>query len=97
MIRLNKYLAAAGIASRRKCDDLISAGRITVNGRIVKELGSRIDEENDEVKYDNRPVRAALEYSYLLLNKPTGYVSTVKDEFNRPTVLDLVPVKLLDP
>ena len=92
-MRLNKYLASAGIASRRKCDDLITAGRIKVNGKVVSELGTRIDETADEVRYDNRVVKFDKQYKYILLNKPTGYVSTVKDEYRRPTVVDLVPVE----
>ncbi len=90
MIRLNKYLANAGIASRRKCDDLIAAGRIKVNGKVIKEMGFRIEESTDQVSYDDRVVTVEKQFRYILLNKPTGYVSTVSDEYNRPTVLDLV-------
>jgi len=93
MMRLNKYLANAGIASRRKCDDLIIAGRIKVNGEVITALGYRVNENKDKIQYDDRVVKAETQFKYLLLNKPTGYVSTVKDEFNRPTVLDLIPLE----
>ncbi len=92
MIRLNKYLANAGIASRRKCDDLITAGRIKVNGEIITELGYRIDETTDKVHYDDHLVKTDKHYKYILLNKPAGYVSTLHDEYDRPTILDLVTV-----
>jgi len=93
MIRLNKYLANAGIASRRKCDDLIIAGQVRVNGEVITELGYRIDETSDEVHFNDRLVEIDKHYKYILLNKPAGYVSTVQDEYDRPTILDLVTVK----
>lgn len=91
-IRLQKYLANAGIASRRKCEELILEGKIKVNGNIVTELGTKINPDIDEIKYDDKNVKPEEELIYILLNKPIGYVTTVKDQFNRDTVLDLVKV-----
>jgi len=93
MIRLNKYLANAGIGSRRTCDDYITGGRVSVNGTIVQKLGTKIDETVDTVTFDDRPVNADITYVYILLNKPEGIITTVSDEFDRQTVLDLIPVK----
>jgi 23S rRNA pseudouridine2605 synthase len=91
--RLQKYLANAGIASRRKCEELISNGRITVNGEVVTELGVKIDPEKDQIEYNGKPVKNNIEYVYILLNKPIGYVTTAKDQFERDTVMDLIKVK----
>ena len=92
-IRLQKYLAEAGIASRRKSEELILQGKIKVNDVIVTELGTKIDPENDEIKYDDNVIKLDEKKVYILLNKPIGYVTTVKDQFNRDSVLDLVKVK----
>ncbi len=87
--RLQKYLARAGIASRRKCEDFIIGGRVTINGEIATELGTRV-EPGDVVWFDNKPVEPEpLEYH--LLSKPLGTLSTVMDSHDRPTVVDLVP------
>lgn len=91
MIRLNKYLAHCGLGSRRKCDHLIQSGYVTVNGKTITELGTSIDETNDDVRFDNRPVANVGRKVYILLNKPAGYVTSVKDELHRKTVLDLIP------
>ncbi len=92
-VRLQKYLADCGIASRRKSEELILQGKVTVNNKIVLELGTKIDDEKDEVKYLGRTVKPQnLDKIYILLNKPIGYVTTISDQFNRPTVLDLVKV-----
>lgn len=88
-MRINKYLAKCGIASRRKAEELILAGKITVNDKLVKELGTVI-KEGDIVKYNNKIVEILDDYEYILVNKPVGYVSTVKDPFAEKTVLDLV-------
>ncbi len=92
--RLQKALARAGIASRRACEQLIAAGRVKVNGKIVTELGTKIDPARDRVSVDDEPVpvrpSAAPQKIYLVLNKPTGYLSTVSDPQGRPTVLDLI-------
>lgn len=90
-IRLQKYLAEAGIASRRKCEELILDGKIEVNGKVVTELGKKVT-ENDKVKYNGKLISPVEEKIYILLNKPIGYVTTVKDQFGRDTVLDLVKV-----
>ena len=90
-IRLQKYLAEAGIASRRKCEELILDGKIEVNGKVVTELGTKVT-ENDKVKYNGKLISSVEEKIYILLNKPIGYVTTVKYQFGRDTVLDLVKV-----
>lgn len=89
--RLQKFLANAGIASRRKCEELILDGKIEVNGLVVTELGTKVSEK-DIVKYNGEIVKPEEEKVYILLNKPIGYVTTAKDQFNRDTVLDLVKV-----
>ena len=91
-IRLQKYLASAGVASRRKCEELILEGKIEVNGKIIIELGTKIDPKKDEVKYNGKIVKSEEEKVYILLNKPIGYVTTAKEQFGRDMVLDLVKV-----
>ena len=88
--RLQKYLANAGIASRRKCEELILDGKIKVNGKIITELGTKIDTEKDKIEYNNKIIKLNNKKIYILLNKPIGYVTTAKDQFNRSTVLDLI-------
>ncbi len=92
-VRLQKYLAEAGIASRRKAEDLIQQGKVKVNDKIVTELGTKINPEKDQVEYEGKSVTVNNEKIYILLNKPIGYVTTAKDQFNRDSVLDLVKVK----
>lgn len=94
MVRLNKYLASCGVASRRACEKLISSGRVTVNGQIITSLGTRVDEKHDAVAVDGKQVRPALQRVYIMLNKPSGYVTTVRDTRGRPKVMDLVPAAL---
>lgn len=90
-IRLQKYLANIGIASRRKCEDYIIQGRVEVNGKVVTELGTKINLEKDVVLFDGKKLeKTNMEYIYILLNKPVEYVTTAKDQFGRKTVLDLV-------
>ena len=91
--RLQKFLANAGIASRRKCEKLILEGKIFVNGKAVIELGTKINPNVDKVEYCGKQVTLPNKYVYILLNKPIGYVTTAKDQFNRDSVLDLVKVK----
>ncbi len=89
-IRLQKYMAEAGIASRRKAEELILEGKVKVNGKIANELGIKIVPNKDIVEYNGKKVVLEKEYVYILLNKPIGYVTTVKDQFNRDSILDLV-------
>lgn len=89
-IRLQKYMAEAGIASRRKAEELILEGKVKVNGKTVNELGIKIVPNKDIVEYNGKKVLIEKEYVYMLLNKPIGYVTTVKDQFNRDSILDLV-------
>jgi pseudouridine synthase len=93
MIRLNKFLASAGIGSRRKCDDYIVEGKITVNGEVVQQLGVKIDEFSDTVTFDGKEVKVERNLIYLILNKPKGIITSAKDEFDRNTVLDLIPIE----
>ncbi|MBD3217175.1 MAG: pseudouridine synthase [candidate division Zixibacteria bacterium] len=90
MMRLNKFLSRCGVASRRQADEMILAGRVIVNGQKVDQLGLVIDEINDVVRVDEETVRLPAEESYVILNKPKGYISSLVDKFNRPTVIDLI-------
>lgn len=92
--RLARYLAHAGIASRRHAEILIEAGRVRVNGQIVTTQGARIDPERDRITVDGKPVQSTAKLVYILLHKPVGYVSTASDPQKRPTVLDLLPAEL---
>ena len=92
-IRLQKYIADCGITSRRKAEELIKQGKIKVNGKVITELGTKINPKEDIVLYNNKEIKNKEKYVYILLNKPIGYVTTVKDQFNRDSVLDLVKVK----
>ncbi len=91
-IRLQKFLAECGIASRRKAEEYIIEGRVKVNGKIQTELGTKINPEVDKVYFDEELIIKNDEKVYILLNKPIGYVTTVKDQFNRDTVMDLVKI-----
>lgn len=92
-IRLQKYLADCGIASRRKSEELILQGKVMVNNKVITELGTKIDDEKDEVKYCGKVIQKQNDKPvYILLNKPIGYVTTVTDQFDRDTVLDLVNI-----
>ncbi len=88
--RLQKIIARAGIASRRKAEEMILDGRVTVNGKLVTELGTKADPERDHIKVDGKLIRPATEYVYVLLNKPKGCMTTVSDPQGRPTVIDLL-------
>ena len=90
MVRLQKYLADAGVASRRAGEQMMVAGRVAVSGRTVQELGARIEPGHDQVTLDGIPVRARRKI-YLALNKPPGLVCSRQDEFDRPRIYDLLP------
>ena len=89
--RLQKYLASAGIASRRKCEELILQGKIEVNGKVVTELGTKVSSK-DIIKYNGKIVKPEEEKIYILLNKPIGYVTTAHEQFGRDKVLDLIKI-----
>ena len=91
-MRLQKYLALCGIASRRKCEELILNGKVEVNGKIVTELGTKVILNKDNVKYNGKTVNLEEEKVYILLNKPIGYITTSKEQFGRDKVLDLVKI-----
>jgi len=88
--RLQKILSQAGVASRRAAERLIVEGRVSVNGAVARELGTKADPARDEIRVDGRRVKGAERHRYLLLNKPAGYVTTRSDPQRRPTVLDLL-------
>ncbi len=90
MERLQKVLAGAGIASRRHCEELILAGKIKVNGVVVRTLGSKVDPEKDKIEVEGKLLITEAPKIYIILNKPAGYVTTAYDPQGRPTVLDLV-------
>ncbi len=92
-VRLQKYLATCGIASRRKCEEYIQEGLVKVNGKVITELGTKIDAKRDTVMFKEKVIENKKEKNiYILLNKPIGYVTTAKDQFGRDTVLDLVKI-----
>ncbi|WP_300276282.1 pseudouridine synthase [Peptacetobacter sp.] len=89
-MRINKYIASCGVASRRKAEELIISGRVTINGELVTDLSTKIDETKDIVEVDGKVINQEEKKVYLLLNKPEGYITTVKDQFDRPSVLDIL-------
>ncbi|MFZ0662655.1 MAG: pseudouridine synthase [Acidobacteriaceae bacterium] len=88
--RLQKILAAAGVCSRRKAEELILAGRVRINGKVVTELGTKADAARDHIRVDGKLLRGAERPRYYMVNKPKGYVTTVSDPENRPTVMQLI-------
>ena len=88
--RLQKYLANSGIASRRKAEEYILAGKVKVNGKVVTELGTKVNSEKDVIEFEGKRVNNDIKKVYVLLNKPIDYVTTVKDQYSRNTVVDLV-------
>lgn len=89
-VRLQKVIAASGLASRRKAEEWIAQGRVTINGKIVRELGTRIDPERDHVKVNGRHLKEVEPYTYIVLNKPKGIVSSLNDPEGRPTISHLL-------
>lgn len=90
-MRLQRFLARAGVASRRGSETLMSAGRVRVNGQVVREMGSKVDPATDVVEVDGAVVRLAQGPCFLVLNKPAGYLTTMSDPYGRPCVASLVP------
>jgi 23S rRNA pseudouridine2605 synthase len=88
--RLQKIMAAAGIASRRRSEGLITGGLVSVNGKTVTELGSKADPETDHIRVNGKLLQGAERHVYILMNKPKGYVTTLRDPEGRPTVMDLL-------
>ncbi|NLK88145.1 MAG: rRNA pseudouridine synthase [Clostridiaceae bacterium] len=91
-IRLQKFLADAGVASRRKCEELIAGGIVKVNGIVVTEPGTKVDGSED-ISVNGISVKTGSKKVYILLNKPVGFISSAKDQFSRKTVVDLVDIK----
>ncbi|HEX2924109.1 MAG TPA: pseudouridine synthase [Chloroflexota bacterium] len=89
--RLHKVLAHAGLESRRAAEEMIAAGRVSVNGKVITTLGTKVDAERDVITVDNKPIPRRVKKIYLMLNKPPGYITTVNDPEHRPTVMELVP------
>ncbi|MBQ9658477.1 MAG: rRNA pseudouridine synthase [Clostridia bacterium] len=92
-IRLQKFMAECGVASRRKCEELILAGKVKVNGKVVDQLGTKINVNKDKVEFENKQIKLEEKKVYILLNKPIGYVTTVDEQFGRDKVTDLIKVK----
>ncbi|MDV4151784.1 pseudouridine synthase [Clostridium sp. AL.422] len=90
--RLQKYMARCGVASRRKCEEIILSGKVKVNDNIINELGAKINPERDVVYYDGKIIKPEENKVYIMLNKPEGYITSVSDEKGRKTILDLVKV-----
>ncbi len=89
-MRLQKFLANHGVDSRRKCEEHIKDGRVKVNNKVIREMGFIVDPDRDEVKFDGKTIGTNEKKVYIMLNKPKGVITSVKDNFNRQTVLDLV-------
>ncbi|MGB9765108.1 MAG: pseudouridine synthase [Candidatus Saccharicenans sp.] len=88
---MNKFLAQAGVASRRQADCLVQEGRVRINGQLVTRLGIKVDENKDRIEVDGRPISLSADQVYLLLNKPPGYIVTADDPQKRKTVMELIP------
>ncbi|WP_273701740.1 pseudouridine synthase [Tepidanaerobacter acetatoxydans] len=90
-MRLQKYLSQAGVDSRRACEDIILQGKVSVNGKTIKKLGTKVNPETDIIKVNGKVCSLKYDFIYILINKPKGILTTVKDPLGRPTVLDLLP------
>lgn len=90
-MRLNKFLSNSGVASRRKCDEIIKEGKVFVNGRQVTELGTQINEKKDKVTVEGKKISLPSSFVYIKFNKPKGYACTAHDEKGRKTIYDLIP------
>ena len=90
--RLQKYMANCGVASRRKCEEIILSGKVKVNGEIIQQLGTKVKVGIDKVEFNNRIINKEENKVYIMLNKPEGIISSVKDEKDRKTVVDIVNV-----
>ena len=88
-MRINKYLAMCGVASRRKCDEILLQGKVKVNGKVCKEPGFDVS-DSDQITVDNKPVKLVNNFVYYKLNKPKGYLTTLSDDRNRKTITDLL-------
>src|SRR5438093_6487883 len=93
-VRLQKVLAHAGVTSRRKAEEMIQQGRVSVNGHVITTLGSKADPQHDTIRVDGRRLRAAQRHVYVLLNKPKNVMSTSSDPEGRPTVVDYMKGKI---
>lgn len=91
-IRLNKYLANLGIASRRKIDEMVEDRRIIINGKVVMQLGTKVNPEKDIIEIDNKIIERPINLTYVVLNKPRGIISSVTDDQGRKTVIDMVKI-----
>lgn len=89
-MRLQKYLANSGVASRRKAEIMILEGLVSVNGQVVQELGTKINTKEDIITYKGKPLELSKSLVYIMLHKPEGYITTSKDQYDRPTVMDIV-------
>ena len=89
-MRLNKFLSNSGIAARRKCDDIIREGKVTVNGKVVSELGTLINEKKDKIKVEGKEIKLPSSFVYIKLNKPKGYACSANDEKGRKTIYQLI-------
>ena len=90
-IRINRYLADCGLGSRRKAEELVASGKVTVNGAVCRDLSTQIDPRADKVTVNGKPVRPSDDTIYIVMNKPPGYVVSASDEYGRKTVYDLLP------
>lgn len=90
-MRLNRFMASCGVASRRHCDEIIEQGRVRINAKVVKKLGVQVNPQTDIVVVDGKPIRLKGEMVYYMLNKPVGYITSVSDPQGRKTVMDLMP------